>query len=106
MVPTAIVVMKRLPLTANGKVDRRALPAPDISEVKKSLIVPQTGLERQLQEIWQEVLGLKHVGLEDNFFDIGGHSLLAVRLFAQMEKHLGKKLSLSLVFLAPTIKGL
>jgi len=108
MVPSAVMLLAALPLAPNGKVDRRALPAPDRSrpELEKALVVPRDELERQLAEIWEEVLGIQPVGVTDNFFELGGHSLLAVRLFALIEKRLGKKLPVTAVFQGATIEHL
>ncbi len=81
MVPAAFVVLESLPLTSNGKVDRRALPAPDKSSFTDTgFVPPSNALERQLAQIWSEILDVESVGVKDNFFALGGHSLLAVRL--------------------------
>ena len=108
MVPAAVVLLKALPVAPNGKVDRRALPAPDRSrsELEKGFVAPRDGLELQLAHIWEEVLGVQPVGVRDNFFELGGHSLLAVRLFALIEKRLGKKLPLTAVFQGATVEDL
>ncbi|HMJ26762.1 MAG TPA: amino acid adenylation domain-containing protein, partial [Pyrinomonadaceae bacterium] len=88
MVPSSFVVLNSLPLTASGKLNRRALPAPP-DHGERAAVAPQTPLEKSLAAIWASVLEMKAIGANDNFFDLGGHSLLAVRLFAQIEKHLG-----------------
>jgi thioesterase domain-containing protein/acyl carrier protein len=108
MVPAVVVLLEALPVTANGKVDRRALPAPDRSrpELEKAFIAPRDDLELQLAHIWEEVLGVRPVGVRDNFFELGGHSLLAVRLFALIEKRLGKKLPLTAIFQGATVEHL
>jgi len=108
MVPASFVLLDVLPLMANGKVDRRALPAPDRSrpELDKAFVAPRDDLERQLAHIWEEVLDLRPVGARDNFFELGGHSLLAVRLFALIEKRLGKRLPLTSVFQGATVEHL
>jgi len=108
MAPAAVVLLKALPVAPNGKVDRRALPAPDRSrsELEKAFVAPRDGLELQLAHIWEEVLGVQPVGVRDNFFELGGHSLLAVRLFALIEKRLGKKLPLTAVFQGATVEHL
>ena len=80
MVPAAFVALEALPLTTNGKVDRKALPAPEFSADPSQRVEPSTDLERQLQAIWAEVLGHDEFGTSDNFFVIGGHSLAAARL--------------------------
>ena len=108
MVPAVVVLLEALPVTPNGKVDRRALPAPDRSrpELEKAFIAPRDDLELQLAHIWEEVLGVRPVGVRDNFFELGGNSLQAVRLFALIEKRLGKKLPLTTVFLGATVEHL
>jgi amino acid adenylation domain-containing protein len=107
MVPTAFVVVDRLPLSASGKVDRRALPESDgRAELVQTPVEPRDELERQLVGIWQDILSVSPVGTRDSFFDLGGHSLLAVRMFARLEKKLGATLPLATLFKAPTIEGL
>jgi amino acid adenylation domain-containing protein len=108
MVPAVVVLLEALPVTPNGKVDRRALPVPDRSrpELEKAFVAPRDDLELQLAHIWEEVLGVRPVGVSDNFFELGGHSLLAVRLFALIEKRLGKKLPLTAVFQGATVEHL
>ncbi|NJR31609.1 MAG: amino acid adenylation domain-containing protein, partial [Chamaesiphon sp. CSU_1_12] len=84
MVPAAFVMMAQFPLTTNGKLDRQALPAPDLSaELANSYVAPQTELEQQLAAIWADVLGLERVGREDNFFAIGGDSILSLQIIAR-----------------------
>jgi amino acid adenylation domain-containing protein len=108
MVPAVVVLLEALPVTPNGKVDRRALPAPDRSrpELGKAFVAPRDDLELQLAHIWEEILGVRPVGVRDNFFELGGHSLLAVRLFALIEKRLGKKLPLTAIFQGATVEHL
>ncbi len=99
MTPSAFVLMDAFPLTANGKIDRRALPSPDQSTTSDSeLMAPRDVLELQLSQIWKDVLRREHVGLRDNFFDLGGHSLLAVRLVDRIERVIGQKAPLSILF--------
>ncbi|MFN6486982.1 MULTISPECIES: non-ribosomal peptide synthetase [unclassified Nostoc] len=106
MIPSNFVVLESLPLTPNGKIDRRALPAPENSHVtrKHSLVLPRYVLEMQLANIWEEVLGIHPVGVQDNFFEIGGHSLLAVHLMAQIQEQLGKNLPLATLLHNPTVE--
>ncbi|MGH7825286.1 MAG: non-ribosomal peptide synthetase [Candidatus Binatia bacterium] len=106
MIPSGFVFLDELPLTANGKVDRRSLPAPDqaSTSLEKNFVAPRDELELQLTKIWEKVLATRPVGVRDNFFDLGGHSLLAVRLFSQIEKTTGKHLGLAVLFQAPTIE--
>jgi acyl carrier protein len=108
MVPAALVPLDALPLTSNGKVDRRALPAPALgpAEPPGGSAPPQTETEQTIAAIWQEVLGVEHVGRYDNFFDLGGHSLLAARLVARMREAVGADLALRNMFGAPTVAGL
>lgn len=107
MIPSAFVHLDNLPITANGKIDRRALPAPDNANLPtRQNIAPRNNLENQLRKIWESVLGVQPIGIRDNFFELGGHSLLAVRLFTQIEQKLGLKLPLSTLFQAPTIEQL
>ncbi|MDS0137100.1 MULTISPECIES: amino acid adenylation domain-containing protein [unclassified Amycolatopsis] len=105
MVPSAIVVLDALPVTANGKLDRRALPAPDVS-APVSDREPRTLLERQLCELFADVLGLPRVGPDDSFFALGGHSLLATRLIARVRTTVGAELEVRAVFETPTPAGL
>ncbi|MEV7097596.1 amino acid adenylation domain-containing protein [Amycolatopsis sp. NPDC051045] len=105
MVPSAIVVLDALPVTANGKLDRRALPAPDRS-APVSDREPRTPVERQLCELFADVLGLPRVGPDDSFFALGGHSLLATRLIARVRTALHAELEVRAVFETPTPAGL
>ncbi|HMH45801.1 MAG TPA: amino acid adenylation domain-containing protein [Pyrinomonadaceae bacterium] len=108
MIPGSFVVLDSLPLTASGKLNRRALPAPDESADRAvtTFAAPRTPLEKSLTKIWANVLELNAIGINDNFFDLGGHSLLAVRLFGQIEEQLGKRLPLATLFQAPTVAQL
>jgi amino acid adenylation domain-containing protein len=108
MVPSAFVMLDSLPLLPNGKVDHRALPAPEkvSQEPAEFFVKPRDELELQLTKIWERVLGIKTIGMKDNFFDLGGHSLMAVRLFAQIQKIFGKDLPLATLFQAPTVEQL
>lgn len=108
MIPSAFVMLDELPLTPTGKVDRRALPnpAPNRPDLKEPFVFPQNMQERQLRDIWEQVLGVQPIGVKDNFFELGGHSLSAMRMLAQLEQVTGTKLSLTTLFQAPTIKEL
>ncbi len=108
MVPSAVVQMDTLPLTPNDKVDRRALPAPDLTrqEPSETFIAPRDELEVQLTKIWEQVLGIQPIGIQDNIFELGVHSLLAARLANQIEKAFNKNLPLTTIFQAPTIEQL
>ena len=107
MVPSAFVLLERLPLTTNGKVDRARLPAPEESrEPAEAVTLPRNDEERQLVAIWEEVLGVTGIGTRDNFFDLGGHSLLALRMFVRLEQSLRIRLPIATLFEAPTIEEL
>jgi amino acid adenylation domain-containing protein len=105
MMPSAFVMLKALPITPNGKVDRRALPAPDRArpELEKSFVAPRTSTEEVLAAIWAEVLGLKQVGIHDNFFELGGHSLQAIQLVTKISVAINLDFSVKLLFSHPTI---
>jgi amino acid adenylation domain-containing protein len=104
MVPSAVMVLASLPLTVNGKLDRAALPAPDYGTA--AYAAPRTELERVMAGIWAEVLGVERVGIEDNFFDLGGQSLLATRLISRIQSVLGMQAEIQDLFDAPTVAGL
>jgi amino acid adenylation domain-containing protein len=108
MMPTAIVPLNELPLTANGKVDRRSLPAPDLTQVQPhaTFIAPSTPTEEMLAGIWAEILGLEKVGIHDNFFELGGHSLLATQVISRLQKVFQVELPLRQLFESPTVAGL
>ncbi len=108
MLPSAFVLLDRLPLTLNGKVDRKALPAPESNRQKSAqpLLDPRDELEVQLTNIWEQVLGIQPIGIDDNFFELGGHSLLAVRLFVEIEREFGRNLPLAILFQHQTIAEL
>jgi amino acid adenylation domain-containing protein/non-ribosomal peptide synthase protein (TIGR01720 family) len=108
MVPAAFVFIDKFPLTNNGKTDRKALPDPGTgrAELGNEFIAPANHTERTLSTIWLESLKLKTVGVNDNFFDLGGHSLLGLQIFNRIEKELGASLPLNTLFAAPTIREL
>ncbi len=108
MRPSACVVLDALPVTPNGKVDRRALPAPDQSrpDLNEALIAPRTPAEKVIVDIWAEVLKLEQVGIHDNFFDLGGHSLLATQVVSRLRKALQAEIPLRALFQSPTVAGL
>ena len=105
MVPSAITVLDRLPLNANGKIDRRALPEP-VFDTGDAYEAPEGELETQLASIWAEVLGVERVGRHDNFFELGGHSLLALRVVNQMKSTLSLPVTLEMLFLAHDLADL
>ena len=108
MLPSAFVFVDAFPLTPNGKLDRNALPAPErrSPELDGSYVAPRTPTEEVLASIWCEVLNLKQVGVHDNFFEFGGHSLLAVQLRFQIQRTLEIELPLAAIYRWPTIEGI
>ncbi|HZI74540.1 MAG TPA: non-ribosomal peptide synthetase, partial [Gemmatimonadales bacterium] len=104
MVP-AIVVLERMPLTVNGKIDRRALPAAEGTR-GESYEAPQTPVQDVVASIWAKVLGVERVGIDDNFFELGGHSLLATRAMSRIREAFQVEMPLRVLFEAPTVRGL
>jgi amino acid adenylation domain-containing protein/non-ribosomal peptide synthase protein (TIGR01720 family) len=108
MVPSAFVLLDEMPLTPNGKINRRALPAPEVSrpEIEQRYVAPRNDIEVALVELWQEVLGINPIGVSDNFFDLGGHSLKATSLLSKVRRIFRTELPLSVVFEATTVEAL
>lgn len=109
MVPSAFVIMEALPLTPNGKVDRKNLPSPDTRRdetVTGGFVAPRTKVEGQIARVWQEVLGVDTVGVHDNFFDLGGHSLLMVRTHGRLAELFKGELSIVDLLRYPTVASL
>jgi acyl carrier protein len=107
MVPAHFVALERMPLTPNAKIDRKALPAPDAAQAAQAEYVAPSGeLEGVVAALWQDVLGIEKVGTRDNFFDIGGHSLLVVRLHRSLAEVVDRPLSLTDLYRFPTIESL
>ncbi|NER24032.1 MAG: amino acid adenylation domain-containing protein [Symploca sp. SIO1C2] len=108
MVPNECLSLETLPLTANGKVDRKALPIPDTAKSPSKIIdvAPRTTIELQLTQIWSDVLNLTSVGVQDDFFELGGHSLIAVRLMSLIQQQFQINLPLATLFQSPTIEQL
>ncbi|HEV2734418.1 MAG TPA: non-ribosomal peptide synthetase, partial [Longimicrobiaceae bacterium] len=105
MVPPGIVLLDAIPLGPSGKLDRRALPAP-VPEADAGFVAPREGLQAAIAGVWREVLGLDRVGAADNFFEIGGHSLLLVRLHARLGETLGREVAIVDLFRFPTVASL
>jgi amino acid adenylation domain-containing protein len=108
MVPSVFVTLDVLPMTPNGKVDRRALPTPNLTGIESegTVMAPRDPVELQLTKIWEEVLGIGSIGITDNLFDLGGHSLLIMRLVAQINQVFGTNLPVISLYQAPTIEQL
>lgn len=106
MIPSAFVRLERMPLNPSGKLDRRALPAPDDTGARSSGRMPRTATETALCELFAETLGLPGVGVDDSFFDLGGHSLLAVKLVSRIRAALDADVGIRAVFEAPTVAAL
>ncbi|MBK8552596.1 MAG: amino acid adenylation domain-containing protein [Ignavibacteria bacterium] len=108
MIPSDYIKLDEMPLTATGKINHRELPSPDFIRINESSNYeePKDSLELQLTKIWEKVLGISPIGIKDNFFNLGGNSLLALRLFGYIEKLTGKRLALSILFDSPTIEEL
>jgi amino acid adenylation domain-containing protein len=107
-VPSVIVTLDELPVTPNGKLDRAALPDPDGARpvLEQPYVAPRTPMEELLVEIWEGLLPVNRVGIDDDFFDLGGHSMLALRLVARIHERLGVDIFLTAVFEHPTVRGL
>jgi acyl carrier protein len=108
MIPTVYVELKELPLTANGKVDKRALPAPDQSrpDLEVEFVSPRTPAEEVVAGIWAQVLGVERVGVHDNFFALGGHSLLTTQVVSRLHDVFRVEVPLRSLFQTPTVEGL
>ncbi|MFH6996246.1 phosphopantetheine-binding protein, partial [Flavobacterium sp. FlaQc-48] len=99
MVPQLWVTLDTMPLTSNGKLDKKSLSHPDGSELSsKEYVAPRNETERQLAVIWQNLLGVERVGIHDDFFELGGHSLLATRLVSMIRKELSKEIEIADIF--------
>jgi acyl carrier protein len=108
MIPSAFVFLDALPLTANRKVDRSALPVPDERrpDIEESFAAPRNAVEEALAEIWGEILRIEKVGIQDNFFELGGHSLMATQIISRLSDVFQVEIPLRQLFLHPTIAEL
>lgn len=107
MQPSALMLLPRFPLTSNGKVDKRALPVPDAADlVSTEYVAPRNDDEALLARIWAEVLGMEKVGVQDDFFQLGGHSLVATQVVARIADELQLEVPLRILFESPTVEGL
>ena len=108
MVPATFVRLEKLPLTANGKVDRMSLPAPEDTNTLRdsAYTAPRTDMEKTVARILERVLGLEHVDVEENFFSLGGHSLLGAQLVARLRDTFGIEMPLRVIFEAPSVAEL
>jgi acyl carrier protein len=108
MIPTYFVQLNKIPLSSNGKMDKKSLPDPVSAAIKinKEYIPPGSETELQLVKIWQEVLDRKKIGIKDNFFDLGGHSLKAIRIISKIHECFNIKISINVFFQEPTVEGL
>ncbi len=105
MLPSAFVRLDALPLTPAGKVDRRALPAPERTGDREAL-PPRDAVELELVHLWEDMLGVRPIGVRDSFFELGGHSLLAILLMARLRERFGRDLPVAVLFMSPTIEDL
>jgi amino acid adenylation domain-containing protein len=108
MVPREFVQLNRIPLTANGKVDKKALPTPGMLSTSgmRKIRTPETEHQKMMAEIWKSSLGLKQLSIDDNFFELGGHSLIAVKVMRKIEEKTGNRLPITALFEAPTVEKL
>ncbi|WP_281555830.1 amino acid adenylation domain-containing protein, partial [Thalassomonas sp. RHCl1] len=105
MMPSSFMLLDKLPLTANGKVDRKGLPEPELSSAPEQYLAPSTATEKLLCQVWQQVLGVPRVGVRDNFFELGGHSLLVMQVMSQLQKA-GLAMEARQLFSAPSLAEL
>jgi acyl carrier protein len=106
MVPQHVVTLDALPRTPNGKIDRARLPAPRAAAATTEFVAPTSELERVIAEVWADVLRRESVGTQDNFFDLGGHSLLTVRVQARLRERLDRVVPITDLFRFPTVRAL
>ncbi|WP_409286146.1 phosphopantetheine-binding protein, partial [Pseudomonas protegens] len=105
MVPGHLMFLAQMPLTPNGKLDRKGLPEPDASQLQQVYEAPQSELEQKLAAIWAQILCLPRVGLNDNFFEVGGHSLLAIQITSRVQAELGLEVPLAQLFQTESLRA-
>ncbi|MCK4764999.1 MAG: non-ribosomal peptide synthase/polyketide synthase, partial [Candidatus Aminicenantes bacterium] len=105
MVPAVFAVLEKMPLTANGKLDRKRLPEPDSGGLAGEYTAPRDQVESMVCDLWSEVLGIEKIGIDDNFFSLGGHSLTAIMLTSKMHKAFSVRVTLAQIFRSPTVRG-
>ncbi len=105
MIPSFFVPLEQIPLTPNGKVDKKALPDPTTTDIDRTAeyTAPRDDIEAQLVHIWQQVLQIENIGIHDNFFELGGHSLKAMQVISRIHQTVGVKIALPELFNLPTI---
>lgn len=108
MLPAFHVLLNELPLNANGKVDKKKLPAPDLRALQMTVehVAPRNATEKKIAAIWNKILGVEDIGIHQSFFDLGGHSILGIQMLSQIEQQFGKTYGLNLLFRSPTIAEL
>jgi len=108
MVPDDFVIMETIPITPNGKIDRKALPKPNYSNIQRTgeIVAPRTSNEKLVADVWKELMGLETISIFDNFFELGGRSLVAVKIMARLEQETGKRLPLATLFEHATVEKL
>jgi amino acid adenylation domain-containing protein len=104
MVPAVFMAVSDVPLTTSGKIDRRALPAPPAERQTADFVAPRDPVELAVAAVWEEVLGVRPIGLHDRFFDLGGHSLLVLKLMAEIERRFGRQLPVAAIFQGATVE--
>ena len=105
MIPACLVTLADMPLTPSGKLDRKALPMPDLGQSQHAYEAPQTERQQQLASLWAQLLNVDRVGLNDNFFELGGHSLLAAQVVSRINLELGLDTPLQLIFTHPELRA-
>ena len=106
MIPYIIIGLEKFPLNINGKIDRKMLPEPQLFNSNKIIVTPRNKFEKRIVEIWRKALNINDIGINDNFFDIGGHSLMLIRVHGEIEKETDKKIEVVDLFKYPTIASL